>query len=61
MDNSKIRRGQKCWYTLNEVGLGAINDAIMIENGIYHLLKKYFSDKDYYRDLVDLFHDVTFM
>lgn len=34
---------------------------MMCENGVYHLLKKYFSDKDYYNELVDLFHEVTFI
>jgi farnesyl diphosphate synthase len=61
MDGSQTRRGQKCWYKLDEVGLGAINDAMMIENGIYHLIRKYFSDKKYYQQLIDLFHDVTFI
>lgn len=61
MDGSETRRGHKCWYKLDEVGLTAINDSMMIENGIYHLLKKYFGDKEYYNDLIDLFHDVTFI
>lgn len=61
MDGSETRRGLKCWYKMPDVSLGAINDAMMIENGIYHLLRKYFSDKEYYRDLVDLFHDITFI
>lgn len=34
---------------------------MMIENGVYYLLKKYFSDKAYYNELVDLFHEVTFI
>lgn len=33
----------------------------MVENGIYFLLKKYFSDKEYYNQVVDLFHEVTFI
>lgn len=61
MDGSETRRGHKCWYKLDDVGLVAINDSMMVENGIYHLLKKYFSDKEYYNQLVDLFHEVTFI
>lgn len=61
MDASETRRGHKCWYKLDDVGLVAINDSMMVENGIYHLLKKYFSDKEYYNQLVDLFHEVTFI
>lgn len=61
MDGSETRRGHKCWYKLDDVGLVAINDSMMVENGIYYLLKKYFSDKEYYNELVDLFHEVTFI
>lgn len=61
MDGSETRRGHKCWYKLDDVGLCAINDSMMVENGIYHLLKKYFSDKEYYLELIDLFHEVTFI
>lgn len=61
MDGSETRRGHKCWYKVDDVGLCAINDSMMIENGIYFLLKKYFSEKPYYNDIVDLFHEVTFI
>lgn len=61
MDGSLTRRGHKCWYQLEGVGLTAINDAMMIENGIYYLLKKYFGDKEYYREVVELFHEVSFI
>lgn len=61
MDGSETRRGHKCWYKLNDVGLGAINDAMMIESCIFYLLRKYFGDKEYYNNLIDLFHDVTFI
>jgi farnesyl diphosphate synthase len=61
MDGSETRRGHKCWYKADDVGLCAINDSMMIENGIYFLLKKYFGDKEYYNQIVDLFHEVTFI
>lgn len=59
MDKSETRRGQPCWYKIEEVGMISINDALMIENGIYHILKKYFSEKDYYLKLIELFHEVN--
>ncbi|CAD7077313.1 unnamed protein product [Hermetia illucens] len=59
MDGSTTRRGQPCWHRMDGVGLIAINDALMIENGIYHILKKYFSHTEYYTKLVDLFREVT--
>lgn len=61
MDKSETRRGHKCWYKLDDVGYTAINDSIMIENGIYYLLKKYFSKESYYLDLIELFHEITFV
>ncbi|KAK5111317.1 hypothetical protein LTR62_005157 [Meristemomyces frigidus] len=60
MDSSKTRRGQPCWYLAPHVGMIAINDAFMLESGIYILLKKYFRQEKYYVDLLELFHEVTF-
>jgi farnesyl diphosphate synthase len=61
IDGSETRRGHPCWYKLDEVGYGAINDAMMIENSIYFILKKYFSQADYYNEIVDLFHEISFI
>lgn len=61
MDGSETRRGHQCWYKLDDIGFCAINDSMMIENGIYYLLKKYFGDKEYYNEIVDLFHEITFI
>uniref|UniRef100_A0A6M2DRV7 Farnesyl pyrophosphate synthase n=1 Tax=Xenopsylla cheopis TaxID=163159 RepID=A0A6M2DRV7_XENCH len=57
MDNSDTRRGQPCWYKTNDLGLAAINDGLLLEAGLFELLKKYFGQKDYYINLVDMFHD----
>jgi farnesyl diphosphate synthase len=61
MDGSETRRGSPCWYKLDDVKMVAINDALMIENGIYVLLKKYFSDTSYYVKLLELFHETMFI
>ena len=45
MDSSITRRGQPCWYRVEEplkVGLVAINDSFMLEAAIYYLLKRHF-------------------
>ncbi|KAI7883539.1 farnesyl pyrophosphate synthase [Lichtheimia hyalospora FSU 10163] len=60
MDASITRRGQPCWYRKEGVGMVAINDAFILESCIYIFLKKYFKSTDYYIDLVELFHEVTF-
>ncbi|XP_036332482.1 farnesyl pyrophosphate synthase-like [Rhagoletis pomonella] len=60
VDNGIARRGKLCWHKLEEVGLNAINDALMIENCIFVLLKKHFRYLDCYVDLIELFHENTF-
>ncbi|KAI8142185.1 farnesyl pyrophosphate synthase [Fennellomyces sp. T-0311] len=59
-DGSTMRRGKPCWYRKDGIGMFAINDAGIIESSIYIILKKYFKNVDYYVDLVELFHDITF-
>lgn len=58
MDGSETRRGRPCWYRKNNLGVAAINDGILLESGIYQLLRKHFRDKPYYVDIMELFHDV---
>jgi farnesyl diphosphate synthase len=60
MDSSITRRGAPCWYRQPHVGMIAINDAFMLEAGIYILLKKYFRSHPSYVDLIELFHEITF-
>ncbi|KAH8233370.1 hypothetical protein KR026_007276 [Drosophila bipectinata] len=61
MDNSTTRRGQLCWHKVEGVGLTAINDALMIENAMYAVLKKHFSHLDCYVALMELFHEITYI
>lgn len=59
IDESETRRGRLCWYRNPDVGLIAINDGILINSGVYQLLRKYFSNHPYYIQVVDLFHEVN--
>ncbi|RZF44697.1 hypothetical protein LSTR_LSTR000649 [Laodelphax striatellus] len=59
IDQATTRRGRPCWYRNPGVGLTAINDALLIESGIYQLLRRHFRNKPYYVDLIELFHDVA--
>nr|CAH7744755.1 unnamed protein product [Callosobruchus chinensis] len=59
MDKSELRRGQPCWYKQEGVGIAAINDALLVESSIYTLLRKYFSEKECYRFITELFHEIT--
>ncbi|XP_012168914.1 farnesyl pyrophosphate synthase-like isoform X1 [Bombus terrestris] len=58
-DHSEIRRNQPCWYLYNDIGLTAINDALMLEMCIYQLLKKHFKTKECYLDLLEQFLSVS--
>ncbi|CAN1855245.1 Farnesyl pyrophosphate synthase 1 [Linum perenne] len=60
MDSAHTRRGQPCWFRVPEVGLIAVNDGMLLRNHVARMLKKYFRDKPYYVDLVDLFNEVEF-
>ncbi|XP_065557137.1 uncharacterized protein LOC136025231 [Artemia franciscana] len=60
MDNSSTRRGKPCWYLTNDLGTKAANDGLIIEAATYYILKKYFRNKPYYVDVLELFHSVTF-
>lgn len=59
MDSSEMRRGRPCWYLVNNNGLMAVNDGILLENGIYTILKKYFRNEPYYIHVLETFHDIT--
>lgn len=61
MDDSIIRRGQPCWYRLDGVGTIAVNDALLLEGAIYQMLRMHFKGEPYYTDLLEMFHDVSYM
>jgi farnesyl diphosphate synthase len=58
MDESKTRRGQPCWYKLENVQMIAINDSFLLESFVFTLLKTHFGKEPCYHRLVALFLDV---
>mmetsp|Transcript_144673 Transcript_144673/g.463554 ORF Transcript_144673/g.463554 Transcript_144673/m.463554 type:complete len:493 (-) Transcript_144673:93-1571(-) len=60
MDGSLTRRGAPCWYRLENVGLLATNDFLMVEMFVYKALKRHFGQEPYFVWLVDLFLETTF-
>lgn len=54
-----MRRNQLCWYNEKNAGKLAVNDAMMIENGLYYILKKYANKLPYYVDIIELFHETS--
>ncbi|XP_069688512.1 farnesyl pyrophosphate synthase-like [Periplaneta americana] len=59
MDGSTMRNNKLCWYNVNNIGATAANDATLVNYAVYQILKKYFHDKPYYLDTIELFHDIT--
>ncbi|KAM0958436.1 hypothetical protein EV1_023504 [Malus domestica] len=57
MDGSHTRRGQPCWFRLPKVSMIAVNDGVVLRNHIPRILIKYFREKPYYVDLLDLFNE----
>jgi len=60
MDASKTRRGQPCWYLVEDVGMNAVNDGIVLEACMYKMLKKHLGKLPCYANILELFHDVTY-
>ncbi|CAL1287556.1 unnamed protein product [Larinioides sclopetarius] len=59
MDQSVLRRGEPCWYKKPDVGLCAINDALLLHCGIYKLLQKHFAGSKCYMNVLHEFLQVT--
>ncbi|KAL1500777.1 hypothetical protein ABEB36_006222 [Hypothenemus hampei] len=57
MDQSDTRRGAPCWYKQKGIGLGAINDALLVQDAVYQLLKKYFKNHPLYISILESFQD----
>jgi len=60
MDSRITRRGQPCWYRIEDVGLMAVNDALILEGAIFQMIRKHFRKEPYYVDLLDLLHEVSY-
>ncbi|CAH2042353.1 unnamed protein product, partial [Iphiclides podalirius] len=58
MDSSEMRRGAPCWYRRPEVGLSSINDAIFVQSAMYSTLKRHFSGKSYYKNVLEMFNEM---
>ncbi|XP_077294514.1 farnesyl pyrophosphate synthase isoform X2 [Arctopsyche grandis] len=59
MDESSTRRGMPCWYKQPNVGLGAINDGLLIQSAMFSVLKKYFHNEPYYKNVLEMFNEMT--
>ncbi|XP_026321129.1 farnesyl pyrophosphate synthase-like [Hyposmocoma kahamanoa] len=56
MDGASTRRGVPCWYRLPEVGLGAINDTILLYTCMFEVLRTKLGHLPQYIAIVELFN-----
>ncbi|KRT83264.1 hypothetical protein AMK59_4287 [Oryctes borbonicus] len=60
IDSNEKRQVNSSWSKNDEeVDVKAINDSILVENGLYTILKKHFSNIPCYVPVMELFHDAT--
>lgn len=59
MDDSTLRRGVPCWYRKPEVGLEAINDAVLINSSSMEVATTFLNDHPLYSKIMELFNDVS--
>lgn len=59
MDGSLMRRGRECWFRRPEVGLIAVNDALLLRSSVDLLLEEHFQDnQQQLSQLLSLFRDI---
>lgn len=52
LDDSEIRRAKTCWHKIKGMETIAINDMLMLENGCYLILNRFFSHLPCYGGLM---------
>ncbi|KAL6651893.1 hypothetical protein ACP70R_010818 [Stipagrostis hirtigluma subsp. patula] len=57
-DNAYTRRDNLCWYMLPTVGLSAINDGVLLKCHVQAIIKRYFREKFYFLDLLELWNEI---
>ncbi|XP_050674426.1 farnesyl pyrophosphate synthase-like [Leptidea sinapis] len=60
MDGAPTRRGAPCWYRRPEVGLGALNDAILVQAAMYDIIKVYCKHIPTYTNILHEFNQALF-
>jgi len=60
MDGNVTRHEKPCWNKLDNVGMMAVNDLMMIDNSCNYLLRKYFGKTEFYDQLQEMYLDNKF-
>ncbi|CAB3257012.1 unnamed protein product [Arctia plantaginis] len=56
MEKSTTRHGNPCWYLMPNVGLGAVNDCMLVFSSVMETIEIYFLETPYFKDIVRLIH-----
>lgn len=57
MDGSTTRRGVPCWFRNPNIGMGALNDCILIYSSLCEILKTYFGNTPQHIHIMELFNE----
>nr|UBY12681.1 farnesyl diphosphate synthase [Anticarsia gemmatalis] len=57
MDSSSTRRGSPCWHVLPDVGMGALNDSVLMSSSIMQIIETHFFDTPHYADIVRVINE----
>ncbi|CAL5070498.1 unnamed protein product [Urochloa decumbens] len=57
-DNAYTRRDNLCWYKLPTVGMSAINDGVLLKCHVQAIITRYFKEKFYFLDLMELWNEI---
>ncbi|KAF8762752.1 hypothetical protein HU200_009057 [Digitaria exilis] len=57
-DNAYTRRDSLCWYKLPTVGMSAINDGVLLKCHVQAIIKRYFKEKIYFLNLMELWNEI---
>ncbi|XP_075981323.1 uncharacterized protein LOC142979960 [Anticarsia gemmatalis] len=57
MDSSTTRRGSPCWHLMPNVGMGALNDAVLMSSSYMQIIETYFFNTPHYAELVRLVNE----
>ncbi|VDM70780.1 unnamed protein product, partial [Strongylus vulgaris] len=58
MDESKTRRGKPCWHKNADIGLGAINDALLLDVFVEDIIRELYPDHPQVDRLCDAYRKV---
>ncbi|KAH9632602.1 hypothetical protein HF086_001845 [Spodoptera exigua] len=60
-DGATMRHNKQCWHLQRNVGLYAVNDALMMQQAMMDMLKTHFGNSPIYIDLINYFNEDDYL